>query len=294
MNVRKLGNQDHATLKKFLEPFQGKALFLLNNMSVAGLDYTGQTYGGEYWACFNSSGKITSVLAHYWNGNIIVQSDHIDSLTQTFDYFLKERTRPIAGLLGPSQYISAIIDSLKLDHDAFTINAKEGLYVLDILKQFKKYLPDEPQNYSLKKAQDINQDLLIDWIKGFDIQALKKPDNKDTYRNAKRRAQNIVSDGFGFILTYSDVPVSLCNSNARFKDICRIGPVWTPPEHRGKKYARILLSKVINHLFQKYGIRTATLITENPAALNVYQSTGFQHIGKEQLSILKTPIPIKG
>jgi predicted GNAT family acetyltransferase len=71
-----------------------------------------------------------------------------------------------------------------------------------------------------------------------------------------------------------------------------VGPVWTPPEHRNKGYARLLLAYTLYQEKLK-GTKQAILFTDNPAAIKAYLAIGFEKIGNYRLALLEKPIKLQ-
>ena len=69
----------------------------------------------------------------------------------------------------------------------------------------------------------------------------------------------------------------------------QVGPVWTPPEHRNKGYARLLLAHTLYQEKLK-GTKQAILFTDNPAEIKVYLALGFKKISNYRLTLLEKPV----
>jgi hypothetical protein len=72
-SIRELRPGDESLLVKFLNPRRASSLFLLGNMRTAGLADTGAPLTGRYLGEF-CDGALVGCLAHFWNGNIILQT----------------------------------------------------------------------------------------------------------------------------------------------------------------------------------------------------------------------------
>jgi predicted GNAT family acetyltransferase len=81
-----------------------------------------------------------------------------------------------------------------------------------------------------------------------------------------------------FLLELGDIPVSLCTHMVRVSDIVQIGGVWTPPEWRGRGYARRVVAGALQ-IAEQEGVTRAVLFTESPAARRCYEALGFQRVG---------------
>jgi RimJ/RimL family protein N-acetyltransferase len=74
-------------------------------------------------------------------------------------------------------------------------------------------------------------------------------------------------------------PVSLVGRHATIAGVARIGPVYTPPEHRRHGYAGALTAAVSSHALDN-GASALTLFTDiaNPTSNGVYRRIGFREI----------------
>ena len=95
-----------------------------------------------------------------------------------------------------------------------------------------------------------------------------------------------------WILLRDSEPVSLSGFNARLPDMVQIGPVWTPPEHRNRGYARTLVAMTLQKAKQ-CGVKKSILFTDNPAAAKAYEAVGFQQIGLFRLALLNNPVDFR-
>ncbi|HEX4654534.1 MAG TPA: GNAT family N-acetyltransferase [Mycobacteriales bacterium] len=91
-----------------------------------------------------------------------------------------------------------------------------------------------------------------------------------------------VSSGGGLWLwDVDDLPVAMCGRSAPVCGVPRIGPVWTPPEHRRRGYAAALTAFVCSEALAE-GARACTLFADaaNPTSNGVYLRIGFVPAGE--------------
>jgi predicted GNAT family acetyltransferase len=86
-------------------------------------------------------------------------------------------------------------------------------------------------------------------------------------------------------------PLSCCSFNARLPDMVQIGNVWTPPELRGKGYARAVVAGALE-IAKQAGVAAAVLATArmNMPAKAAYQSIGFGLVGDYATVRLANPL----
>ena len=71
--IRVLQPGDEIALEAFLLPHLESSMFLIGNCRAAGLRDRGKPLQGTYAGAFEG-GHLIGVVAHYWNGNLILQA----------------------------------------------------------------------------------------------------------------------------------------------------------------------------------------------------------------------------
>lgn len=283
---KKLSSEDESKLASFLSRYPETSMFLRSNLRNSGIEYKSDTpYHGEYFAYCNSLGEIQGIIAHYWNGNIMMQCPDLTALKELFHYFESHCNRPIYGILGDEIQAKTVIDLLEINSSSFALNAIDGLYQLLLSEMI---VPNSV--YQLKKARYCAPDILKRWLTDYHIEALgadlSLPSSVESINNAIKEAST--RDDL-WTLEHDGLPLSLCGFNASLPDIVQIGPVWTPVEYRNQGYARAVVALCLLEA-KKNGVKQAILFTNNLAAERAYFSIGFKKIGEYRLAILRDKI----
>lgn len=282
MTIKLLNAADTISLETYLNPYKSECMFIYSNFKEAGIEYRGEHYQGQYFGSYDHLGRINGVIAHYWNGNIIIHAYDELTIEKLVEYLKNNATRLMNGILGPNAQAECLIQNLELSKEHFSINRSEGLYemILDDVDTL-----NIPNDYSVVRADEIPKEVLIEWMKSYDIEALNITDSKTTEEEVEFRLKK----GDSWILQLNDIPVSLSSFNARLDDMVQVGPVWTPPEYRNNGFARILLAYTLIQERQR-GVKKAILFTDLPAAIKAYIAIGFKKIGDYRLALLQQPI----
>lgn len=124
-----------------------------------------------------------------------------------------------------------------------------------------------------------DRELLLDWLRVFSVEAL----GEDTDEEELQRMIDIRMSGdpdYGFVLWEDDGrPVSVTGFGSPTPTGMRIGPVYTPPELRGRGYASALVAEVSQaHL--DAGRRFCFLYTNlaNPTSNKIYVEIGYERV----------------
>lgn len=156
MNFRLLKSQDTQVLEEYLAPHKAECMFICSNLKAAGIDYKGADFEGEYFGYFDKHDghleQILGVIAHYWNGNIMMHARDHDVLEKLIFHLKKNISRPIEGILGPNTQAEHVIKKLGLSQYHFRINSNEWLYEINL--QTLNGL-SVPSNMKVVSAQDI-------------------------------------------------------------------------------------------------------------------------------------------
>lgn len=290
MYIRRLQDNDSHTLELLLSESIETSMFLLSNMRRSDLEYQSKPYHGDYFGAFDNKDNIIGVIAHYWNGNIMMQAKDRTVLSALTASFRKAIARPVAGILGSDAQAKLVIDELGLTNKEYALNSKEGLYVLDLEKLT---IPKSIFESTAKivDANEIDIFILRQWFKDYELEALGADDNEALVNNVENRLKCIVDNNDCWVLVVNGKPVSLSGFNCKLTNIVQVGPVWTPVEYRNNGYARWLVAKTLEKA-NINGVKKSILFTNNPAAIRAYETIGFNKIGTYRLALLKNAIAI--
>lgn len=127
-----------------------------------------------------------------------------------------------------------------------------------------------------RRATAADLDLLADWYMAFEIEAFG-----DSTSDAQARVERVLATSGRGIYLWEDGPtaVSLAGFGSPTPHGIRIGPVYTPPERRGRGYASALVADLSQRLLDE-GRRYVFLFTDlkNATSNHIYQTIGYQPV----------------
>ena len=129
---------------------------------------------------------------------------------------------------------------------------------------------------SMREASAADRDLLVGWMHAFAVEALNDPD-PDRDHVTRMVEHRLSSEVDGLALWEADgKPLSFSGFGGRTPKGIRIGPVYTPPELRGRGYASALVAQLSQQLLDQ-GRRFCFLYTDlaNPVANRIYERLGY-------------------
>jgi len=262
-------------------------MFLLGNMRAAGLRYTGERYTGNYVAAFEDE-KMVGVVAHYWNHILILQAP--SRLEALWRAALQTSERPIKGVIGPHTQVEEVKAALQPAAAIVQMDECERLYSLTLAALI---VPD-----ALRTGQVVGRcatagdvETLTRWRVGYEIEALREEPSPQLWEQERAMVDRLVRENNTWVLEASGQPVATSAFNARLKEVVQIGGVWTPPELRGRGYARCIVAQSLLDA-RAEGVEKAILFTgaDNLPAQKAYTALGFRHIGDYHLLMLREPL----
>jgi predicted GNAT family acetyltransferase len=116
------------------------------------------------------------------------------------------------------------------------------------------------------------------WEMAFAAEAHLEVDTEQVRRASLARRE----DGRTFVWSDADAddaPVCLVGHTPMIAGVPRVGPVYTPPEHRSRGYASSAVAALSRRLFAD-GARQLVLFTDlaNPTSNKIYAEVGYRRI----------------
>ena len=127
---------------------------------------------------------------------------------------------------------------------------------------------------TMRDATDDDLPLLVDWYLAFTAEALGE--QADASQLEEMVHHRLAADNAGLVLWEDGETVSLAGFGGQTPNGIRIGPVYTPPEHRNRGYATALTAELSQRLLDS-GRRFCFLYTDlaNPTANRIYERIGY-------------------
>jgi GNAT superfamily N-acetyltransferase len=180
----------------------------------------------------------------------------------------------IPGAVGALPEIDTFVAAC-VRHHGVTPEARvrQGVYELDTV-----VAPRAPAG-GPRRATAADRDLLVSWWGAFGIEALGALE-QDDQQNARNIDHKLTAAGNGIDLWEQDgEPVSVVAFGSPTPTGVRIGPVYTPPEHRGRGYASALTAHVSAAQLAA-GRSFCFLYTDlaNPTSNRIYVAIGYRRV----------------
>ncbi len=149
---------------------------------------------------------------------------------------------------------------------------EQGVYALD------QPIPPRPASGRPRAASTADEPLLVEWLGAFSREALRE-EELDEPRIRRIVASRLAGPEAGFVLWDDDGPVSVAGYGSPTPSGIRIGPVYTPPEHRGRGYGSAVTAAV-SEARLRAGRRFCFLYTDlaNPTSNGIYIAIGYRRV----------------
>jgi predicted GNAT family acetyltransferase len=128
----------------------------------------------------------------------------------------------------------------------------------------------------MREATREDRGFLIEWVHAFVDEALPTGSPMGAAAMVDHRLDG---QGSGFAVWETDRPVSLTGYWGATPSGIRIGPVYTPPDHRRNGYASALVAGLSQSLLDE-GRRFCFLFTDmaNPTSNRIYRNVGYEWV----------------
>ena len=280
--IRRIRASDAAAFEAFLAPLADSSLFLLANARKAGFEDAGRPFEGTYSGAFEG-GRLRGVAAHFWNGVLAVQA--LSLLPEVVRHAAGASGRAVAGLTGPEKQVVAAREALGLSGRPAAVEKPEGLFALDLVDLA---VPEALSSGRVRcrGPRPAELALLNRWRAAYRREVLGEPEGPEGDESAREDVGNLEASASHWVLEEGGVAVAYTAFNARLPEIVQVGGVWTPPQLRGRGYARCAVAGSLLTA-RSQGAGRAVLFTENPAAIRAYEAIGFRRIGEYGLVVFR-------
>jgi predicted GNAT family acetyltransferase len=163
---------------------------------------------------------------------------------------------------------------------------RQGVFALERVEEV-----EHPEGHA-EPAAPGDREALVRWLLDFTAEALpsEPPDEDGARREVDERL--ISGDAGLWVWRVDRAPSSLSGYSGPTGTGIRIGPVYTPPEHRRRGYATALVADLsAEHL--RRGFRTCYLYTDlaNPTSNAIYETIGYRRIAESKVITFERPEP---
>jgi GNAT superfamily N-acetyltransferase len=271
-----LGEGDEERLLAFLERHPNTTMFLRGNLGRAGIVDRGQRFGGFYAAALDGT-KVVGAVAHFWNGNLAVEAP--DGLEEVVRAVVAASGRPVNGVLGSWGQMQTVLHTLGLEAETAVYASREALFALALSELQAPALLDRSDVHCRPpRADDLER--LVPWSAAYNVETLGSSPGPELTERVRTGLTEMHKAGTHWVLEVTGDIVAYGAFNATLPDCVQIGGVFTPPELRGRGYARAVVAGSLIEARSKGTLRSVLFTGEhNTPAQSAYRALGFQRVG---------------
>ena len=281
MNVRQLVPEDAPQLEVFLASCRDSSMFLRANARRGGLVYQGQPFQATYVGAFRD-GEVVGVVAHSSNGMLLIQAPEFVAELAVACVDCSQRS--VTGLTGPLQQVDRATASLQLNVADARFHCDEWLYGLD-LSDLVVPAALSTGTMVCRAPHAGERGTLCAWRHAYNVEVLGAADTAEARQRSAGYLDQQIADGNVWVALDRGIPVSLSAFNATLPDMVQLGGIYTPPELRGRGFAKVAVAASLL-AGRERGSERAVLFTNNPSAARTYEALGFRRIGDYALILL--------
>lgn len=163
------------------------------------------------------------------------------------------------------------------------------LLIAERIYQLEQVIPVSNVPGSMRLITQADSDLVAQWLVDFGKEAL--PDEQHSLADAQRTVELALVGQERRIFVWDDNGVvSLAGCTGETIHGIRVGPVYTPPDKRGKGYASALVAEMSQLLLDE-GRKYCFLFTDlsNPTSNRIYQNIGYNPVDDVDLYVFRAP-----
>lgn len=238
------------------------------------LTFTPNAYSTDppYLALVTRDGEIEGVALRTPPFSLVLSEMAHPSAVDTLVAALPEENMAIPGVVAPvpvaEQFAAAW--QTRTGH-AMQRQMRHGVY------QLRRVIPPPQVDGSARRARPEDRDLLIAWITDFGDEIGDPVVRNRVERDVERRFGE--GNAGYWLWEVGGNPVSLTGYGGFTPHGARIGPVYTPREHRGHGYASALVARVSQEMLDA-GRTFCFLYTDlaNPTSNSIYRKIGYEWV----------------
>ena len=185
---------------------------------------------------------------------------------------LIDEDEPLPGVTGPVTIARDFAASWAARTGVVT-----GIRTRERIFRLTRVIPPLQVPGAMRLADHTDADLLVTWLRAFSTEALPSAPAGDARATVDRWLR--LGTKRNYVWELDGLPVSWTSMGGRTPHGTRIGPVYTPPEHRGRGYASALVAAVSQVPLDE-GLQFCFLFTDlaNPTSNHIYQAIGYEPV----------------
>jgi GNAT superfamily N-acetyltransferase len=249
-----------------------------SNLRAAPEEFT----GAPYLATVLANRRVVAAAMQTPPFHIVLSEiDHPGAIAALADDLVD---RDLPGALGPVDHVRAFVDArLARGGPPATLTVSERIFRLTDVS------PPVAVPGRFRPAEPADRSLVFDWIDAFMREALEPDDPADVAAMTDRW---LAGRGRTLYLWQDGEIVSLAGIGSPTPNGVRVGPVYTPPDRRGRGYASALVAGISQAALDA-GRTFCFLFTDlaNTTSNHIYETIGYRPVRDVDMWRFERPTP---
>lgn len=247
-----------------------------HNLQIGGMMQSGNgSFASTRWWLARKDMEVVGVASLTPGFNLLVSQMASPDVVSAFVEYLLGQSISIPGVIGPKPW-----SGLFADQWALATGVRSSLDLDEMVYECNEVNFPDTMNGSARFANELDVPWMIDWLNQFydDSGLLEEKAAADREATIRRKLE---SGGFVLWLDESGEVVSLAGYGNPTPNGIRVGPVYTPQQHRGRGYGLAVSAAVTQHLLDS-GQSLVYLFTDlaNPISNHVYRKIGYRPVSE--------------
>jgi predicted GNAT family acetyltransferase len=181
----------------------------------------------------------------------------------------------LPGIAGPPDVVRGVVEGLR----AAGVDGREQVAMSEVVHVLGDYLPPPPTPGQARRATEADVELLVEWYTAFSVEI-----RLVAHEPRPSVLARLGSGGdAGYVWWEVDgLPVAVAGHAAPVPTpagaVGRVGPVYTPPEHRRHGYGAAATAAVVELLLPRCATVMLLADETNPTSNGVYERLGFRPV----------------
>lgn len=232
-----------------------------------------------YLAVAEDEGRIVGVTMRTPPHNLILSEIEEDAAVGLFVEDAREAFDALPGVIGPNARVAQFANAWRAATGATPrLEIAQRIFAADHVDEPR---PTTGAMRDYEPAGD--RELAIRWMDEFVAEAMPE-DAAHPESSAEFVDRRVEDPEAGIVVWEDERPVSMAGFGGRTPNGIRVGPVYTPPDLRGRGYASAVTAALTQRLLDS-GRRFCFLYTDlaNPTSNSIYQRIGYRAVADSDL-----------
>ena len=182
---------------------------------------------------------------------------------------LNDHKIPVPGVIGPAEIADSFIKAWMQ-----TVGGTVDIGMHQRVYELRQVEMPSPSPGEFRTANPNEIPIIAKWFQGFQREALRETHDLDL-----EHAKQLVTHGMIFVWDCDGKILAMAMKTRPIAHSITVSGVYTPPEHRRRGYASILVAR-LSQLLLDEGYQFVNLFTDldNPTTNKIYQAIGYRPV----------------